>query len=81
MDNAAEVAIFDHGFRLRDAKAKSDRRVAINMPLMRIDMLKGRKADEIKQILDISYTVMLAAFNALEGDRYQVVSQHEPYEM
>lgn len=51
------------------------------MPLMRIDMLKGRKEEEIKQILDISYRVMLDAFNAPEGDRYQVVAQHEPYEM
>ena len=51
------------------------------MPLMKIDMLKGRKESEIKQILDISYRVMLDAFGAPEGDRYQVVTQHEPYEM
>lgn len=51
------------------------------MPLMKIDMLKGRKESEIKQILDISYRVMLDAFGAPEGDRYQVVTQHDPYEM
>lgn len=51
------------------------------MPLMKIDMLKGRKESEIKQILDISYRVMLDAFGAPEGDRYQVVTQHEPSEM
>lgn len=51
------------------------------MPLMKIDMLKGRPESEIKQILDISYRVMLAAFDAPEGDRYQIVTQHEPYEM
>lgn len=51
------------------------------MPLMKIDMLKGRKESEIKQILDISYRVMLDAFGAPEGDRYQVVTQHESYEM
>lgn len=51
------------------------------MPLMQIDMIKGRNEDEIKEILDISYQVMLEAFHAPEGDRYQIVNQHEPFEM
>ena len=51
------------------------------MPLIRIDMIKGRTEEEIKKILDISYRVMLDAFGAPEGDRYQIVTQHEPYEM
>ncbi|KRM86474.1 tautomerase family protein [Lacticaseibacillus thailandensis] len=51
------------------------------MPLMRIDMLKGRQPEEIQALLDISYRVMLKAFDAPEGDRYQIVTQHEPYEM
>lgn len=51
------------------------------MPLMKIDMIKGRNEDEIKEILDISYQVMLEAFHAPEGDRYQIVTQHEPFEM
>lgn len=51
------------------------------MPLMKIDMLKGHQPAEIQQILDISYRVMLQAFGAPEGDRYQVVTQHEPFEM
>ncbi|WDF81726.1 tautomerase family protein [Lacticaseibacillus pabuli] len=51
------------------------------MPLMKIDMLKGRSTEEIQQILDISYKVMLAAFGAPDGDRYQIVTQHDPSEM
>ena len=51
------------------------------MPLMKIDLIKGRTEKEIKQILDISYQVMLNAFHAPEGDRYQIVNQHEDYEM
>ena len=51
------------------------------MPLMKIDMIKGRNQEEITKILDISYKVMLEAFGAPEGDRYQIVSQHEDYEM
>ncbi|AVK60326.1 tautomerase family protein [Lactobacillus sp. CBA3605] len=51
------------------------------MPFMKIDMIKGRTDAEIKQILDISYAVMLKAFDAPVGDRYQIVTQHEPVEM
>lgn len=51
------------------------------MPLIKIDMLKGRPKEEIKSILDISYRVMLETFEAPDGDRYQIVNQHEDYEM
>ncbi|RIP37022.1 tautomerase family protein [Staphylococcus gallinarum] len=51
------------------------------MPLIKIDMLKGRSKEEIKSILDISYRVMLETFEAPDGDRYQIVNQHEDYEM
>lgn len=51
------------------------------MPLMRIDLLNGRSEDELAKILDVSYRVMLGAFNAPEGDRYQLVTQHTPAEM
>ena len=51
------------------------------MPLMKIDVIKGRTQTEIKQILDISCDVMLTTFNAPLGDRYQIVNKHEPYEM
>ena len=44
-------------------------------------MIKGRNQEVITKILDISYQVMLEAFGAPEGDRYQIVSQHEEYEM
>lgn len=51
------------------------------MPLMKIDMLKGRQPAEIQQILDIAYQVMLRDFEAPVGDRYQIVTQHDPQEM
>lgn len=44
-------------------------------------MIKGREKAEIKEILNISYRVMLETFGAPEGDRYQIVNQHEDYEM
>ena len=51
------------------------------MHSMKIDIIKGRKKSEIKQILDIAYETMLTAFDAPIGDRYQIVTQHEDYEM
>ena len=51
------------------------------MPIIKIDMIKGRSKDEVVKILDISYKVMLKNFEAPEGDRYQIVNQHEDYDM
>ncbi|MDT3959191.1 tautomerase family protein [Staphylococcus kloosii] len=51
------------------------------MPIIKIDIIKGRTKEQIKAILDVSYEVMLDAFEAPEGDRYQIVTQHEDYEM
>lgn len=51
------------------------------MPLIKVDMIKGRDKEEIKSILNITYNVMLETFHAPIGDRYQIVNQHEDYEM
>ncbi len=51
------------------------------MPIIKIDLIKGKSKDYIKEVLDISYEVMLEAFHAPVGDRYQIVTQHEAYEM
>ncbi|MEW9677395.1 tautomerase family protein [Lentibacillus sp. L22] len=51
------------------------------MPLIKVDLIRGRDLEEIKQILDVAHQVVLEAFQVPEGDRYQVVTQHEPYEM
>lgn len=51
------------------------------MPLVRFDMYEGRSETEIKKILDVSHRVMVEAFQVPERDRYQIVSQHKPYEM
>ncbi|MEY8626415.1 tautomerase family protein, partial [Staphylococcus equorum] len=48
---------------------------------IKVDMIKGRTKEEIKSILDITYNVMLETFQAPIGDRYQIVNQHEDYEM
>jgi len=51
------------------------------MPLIRFDMLEGRTETEITKILDVSHRVTVDAFLVPEGDRYQIVHQHHPYEM
>ena len=51
------------------------------MPLMKIDMVRGRSKEEIKKILDVSYEVMLETLEVPENDRYQIVTQHDKDEM
>ncbi|MBA8779571.1 tautomerase family protein [Staphylococcus schleiferi subsp. coagulans] len=51
------------------------------MPIIKIDLIKGKGEAYIKEVLDISYEVMLETFHAPVGDRYQIVTQHEAYEM
>ena len=51
------------------------------MPLIRFDMIEGRTEKEITKILDISHQVVVDVFQVPEGDRYQIVHQHHPYEM
>jgi len=51
------------------------------MPLIKLDMMEGRTENEIKQILDVAHDVMVRNFHVPDRDRYQIVSQHKPYEM
>lgn len=51
------------------------------MPLVKFDLVKGRSQQEITHLLDVSHRIFLDALELPEGDRYQVVTQHEPYEL
>jgi phenylpyruvate tautomerase PptA (4-oxalocrotonate tautomerase family) len=51
------------------------------MPLLRIDLYKGRTAAEKKDLLDAIHRAMLAAFKVPERDRYQIVHEHDPASM
>ena len=51
------------------------------MPLLKIDVLKGRTEEEIKCLMDAVHEIVLDVFQVPEGDRYQIMTQHEPYEM
>lgn len=51
------------------------------MPLIFFDLIKGRKPEEVEQILEVSHRVFVEVLDIPQGDRYQIVRQHEPYEM
>jgi hypothetical protein len=51
------------------------------MPLLRVDVIKGRSEAELKELLDAIHGAMLAAFKVPERDRYQIVHEHPAAEM
>jgi len=51
------------------------------MPLLRIDVIEGRSAAELRELLDAIHCAMLAAFKVPERDRYQIVHEHPAAEM
>ena len=51
------------------------------MPLVRIDVVRGRTPEELRALADTVQEVMLDVFAAPARDRYQVIHQHDPGEM
>jgi phenylpyruvate tautomerase PptA (4-oxalocrotonate tautomerase family) len=47
------------------------------MPLVRIDVQKGRTLDELRKLADTVQGVMLDVFAAPPGDRYQIITEHD----
>ncbi len=48
------------------------------MPLVRIDLIKGKSANHVRAIGDGVHRALVEAFNAPADDRFQVITQHEP---
>jgi len=51
------------------------------MPLIRLDIIEGKKEKEILSILDVIHESAVKALDIPDSDRYQIVTQHKPYEM
>lgn len=51
------------------------------MPLVKFDMIKGRTPSEISKLLDVSHQIFTEALALPPGDRFQIVTQHEKYEL
>jgi phenylpyruvate tautomerase PptA (4-oxalocrotonate tautomerase family) len=47
------------------------------MPLVRIDLLKGRTPQEVHRLADTVQDVMLDVFAAPPRDRYQIITEHD----
>jgi phenylpyruvate tautomerase PptA (4-oxalocrotonate tautomerase family) len=51
------------------------------MPLIRIDVVRGRSQNELRHLTDTVHEALVETFAAPPRDRYQVVSQHDQDEM
>ena len=51
------------------------------MPLIKLDIIEGRKKEEITKMLDVIHEAVVEAFEVPERDRYQLVSQRKAHEM
>jgi phenylpyruvate tautomerase PptA (4-oxalocrotonate tautomerase family) len=48
------------------------------MPLVRIDVVEGRSAEELRELADAVQEAMLNVFAVPDRDRYQVIHEHKP---
>lgn len=48
------------------------------MPLVRIDLPRGKSAAELHAIGDAIYDAMRATLNVPENDRFQIFAEHDP---
>ena len=51
------------------------------MPLIRIDVVRGRSQSELRRLTDTVHEVLVETFAAPPRDRYQIISQHDRDEM
>jgi 4-oxalocrotonate tautomerase len=48
------------------------------MPLVRIDLLKGKSAEYRRSLGDAIQEALIATFNVPKDDRFQIVTEHAP---
>ena len=51
------------------------------MPLVRIDVVRGRDTKQLRALLDAIHDAMVAALDVPATDRYQILTQHDPGEI
>lgn len=51
------------------------------MPMSRISLLKGKSPDYLRAVSDSLHQALVDTFGVPADDRFQVIHQHEPYEM
>lgn len=51
------------------------------MPLVRLDVYKGRTATELQKLLDVAHNITVEVFHIPARDRYQIINEHYPSHM
>ncbi|MFJ2426726.1 tautomerase family protein [Pseudomonas sp. NPDC087804] len=51
------------------------------MPMLKVDIIKGRSNEEVHLLLDTIHGAMVEAFQVPDRDRYQILNEHEPSHM
>ncbi len=51
------------------------------MPLVRIDLMRGKSAEYRKTLGEIVYKAMAEVFNVPNDDKFQVITEHAPEEL
>jgi phenylpyruvate tautomerase PptA (4-oxalocrotonate tautomerase family) len=51
------------------------------MPMSRISLLRGKSPEYLRALGDSLQRAMEESFNVPKNDRFQLIHQHEPYEM
>ncbi|MEU1593269.1 tautomerase family protein [Streptomyces sp. NPDC005708] len=46
------------------------------MPLVRIDMIRGRRTDEVQAIADATHQAIVEVLRIPERDRFQIITEH-----
>jgi phenylpyruvate tautomerase PptA (4-oxalocrotonate tautomerase family) len=59
----------------------STEKTEVTMPYSRISLLKGKSPDYLRALSNSLHDALVEAFNVPEKDRFQVIHQHEPYEL
>ena len=48
------------------------------MPLVRIDLVRGRSREDVRRLADVVQAVLEDVFAAPAHDRYQLITEHDP---
>src|SRR4051794_12149246 len=51
------------------------------MPLVLIDVIRGHDEAWLGRLMDVVHDAVVTAFEVPTTDRYQILSQHEPFEI
>ena len=51
------------------------------MPLVRIDVIEGRNAQEMLKLTDTLHDCIVQAFEVPQRDRFQIITEHRPTQM